>query len=1101
MTPQRFFTFLLVFLFVSTLVPISASAQELQWWNPKWIYRQEITIPFDTSKENAKFQPIDLPVTFDHPCWAEDEQNYSLRVIYQDGETPVELESQIYDLNHTDETHIKTCNLVFLIPEQATGKEHYYVYYSEDETPSPAYPDHLQIEEAYYYFAPIPGFPFESYYYKITQDGYIVYGIAVNGEFLGVSTAQQITLFKNNITTVTTPQDSLAFASFDYFYYYGAKLEDFASTIQKLISKEIFIDGNLMVSCGIVSETSGADFRTTATYKYYYCPDPQNRRVYAHVRDEALKAVQVTNVAPYSESSGNMVSLQVGAVKSPSIKELNFGQMFQYLDVYAQNNRTLNFLLDTNPDYSPEQITVISTKDNIDLGKKAWACFDDGTTGFAHSLIFGSTHILVSGTGERDGLQVKAFEGAGPGLLGLRTTAETFCFSRNSYEKGGTNDLTIPANYVIEFDAEFFSTMNGGYPAVDNESTVFQAAVQTRPSSGGKVSSETQNHKTYSLKAFVHLAPSTPMGTAFSLITGKNFSYISAELYRENQLLINDIAGRVSLSSIPSFEGATLLKKIKIALGFLDLRNLTFFKKIQFDNLQPGTYLVKIYKEHPLFGHEQKYIGYKIVNLEKNMTTRILCGPEGHADISIRDQQGTPVKDADARLLSGNIPVAETKTTSDTSTTISAPSSLRGTYILQLLYKGFLLYNKPLSLRPINSVFPRKISNDISLYDFTLDLKDLWGISPSETLNPLLTSPEMKEPVVLTAKPLENGQYLFEHLPPATYNLQVSYKSFLLQENITIPLQGSNMLTLVIPTEFNVTIITYDSRGLQLPKTTIALERDGNTLALNESNNGRFFAQLPPGTYTATVWYDNAVVGKRTLTVIGERSFDLVTTEEPLFPLIVIGVTIAFGVIGAFLTLRKKDTSSFLKVLAGILAIVSLMLPWWTIQGSSIEPMVSTQTHLYFVPANLISFTTTPTVIAGERSSASAPALFTTFITVLTVAVLASALCIILQMIFHRYRRKKLSLSFLVIGIVFLALSLSVFYIVMSVITKVGVGGVFGQGPISANIPGENILVPVSSSWGLDSGFYLCFTALILLCSSLLLSRKKHKNEVQEKAV
>jgi len=1092
MTTQRFFTYLLVFLFVLTSVPMSMSAGE-PWLNSMWEYRQEIPIPFDTGTESAKFQPIDIPVTFDHPCWTKNEQNHSLRVIYQDGDTLVELESQIYDLNHTDENHIKTCNLVFLIPEHATGKEHYYVYYSEDETPSPGYPDHLHIEEAYYYFAPIPGFPFESYYYKITQDGNIVYGIAVNGEFLGVSTAQQITLFKNNITTVTTPQDSLAFASFDYFYYYGDKIDAFASTVQKLISKEILIDGNLMVSCGIVSETGREDFRTTATYKYYYCPDPQNKRVYAHVKHEALKASQVSPVPPYSDSSGNIAGLQVGAVKSPSIKELNFGQMFPYLDVYAENNRTLNFPLDTNPDYTPEGITIINTQDDIDLGKKAWVCFDDGTTGFAHSLIFGSTHVLVSGTDERDGIQIKAVEGAGPGLLGLRSTAQTYYCSRNSYEKRSTNDLSVPADYVAEFDAEFYSTLNGGYPAVDNESTIYQAAIRTRPSQTGGVSGETQNQKTYTLKAFVHLAPSAPMGTLLSLLTGRNFSYISAELYRENQLLINDIAGRISLSSIPSFEGATLLKKIKIAINFLDLRNLTIFKKIQFDNLQPGTYLVKIYKEHPRLGHEPKYIGYKIVNLEKNTTTRIFCRPEGRIDISVQDQQGTPVNDVDARLLSGNITVAETKTTADTTTTISAPSSLRESYTLQLLYKGFLLYDTPLSLPSRTSILPRKLSLEITLYDLTVNLKDLWGVPLSEVLTPILTSPAMKEPVALTAKPINNGQYLFEHLPPATYQLQVSYKSSLLQENITIPLPTSDILTLVIPTEFNVSIVTYDSRGIPLPKTTITLQREGKTLTLNESNDGRFFTRLPPGIYTATVVYNNAVAGKRTLTIIGERSFDLVTTEEPLFPLIVIGVAIGFGILGAFIVLRKKDIPSFLKVLAIVLAVISLMFPWWTIQGSSTELVVKTMTHLYFVPASLISFTTTPTVIAGERASASAPALFTTFITLLTVAVLASVIGIILQMIFHRFQRRKLSILFHLLGIVFLVLTLVSFYIVMFVITKVGVGGVFGQGTINANIPGENMLVPVPSSWGLDNGFYLGCIALILLFVSLFLSRKKQK--------
>jgi hypothetical protein len=276
MTKSPLLPILLLVFFIINEVPIATSAAEPVWSNPQWQYRQEISIPFDTSTKYAKYQPIDIPMSFDHPCWARDEKNHSLRIVYQDSESSMELESQIYNLSYSDTTHLVSCNLVFLIPPQASGKEHYYAYYSNDETTSPTYPDHLQIAEAYYYFAPIPGLPFESYYYKITQDGAIVYGIASNGQFLGFSTAQQITLLKNNVTTVTTPKDSQAFASFDYFYYYGTNMQDFASTIQKLISKEILIDGNLMVSCGIVSETSREDFRTTAIYKYYYCPDPEN---------------------------------------------------------------------------------------------------------------------------------------------------------------------------------------------------------------------------------------------------------------------------------------------------------------------------------------------------------------------------------------------------------------------------------------------------------------------------------------------------------------------------------------------------------------------------------------------------------------------------------------------------------------------------------------------------------------------------------------------------------------------------------------------------------------------------------------------------------
>ena len=1088
LTKSAFLFIFLVFIFVLGEVPVVPSTNEPVWSNPRWQYRQEIPIPFDTSMKYATYQPIDLLMSFDYPCWARDGKNYSLRVIFQDSEISMELESQIYNLTFSDPTHLSSCNLIFLIPPQASGTEHYYAYYSKDETPSPMYPDHLQITEASYYFAPIPGLPFESTYYKISQDGTIVYGIASNGQFLGLSTAQQITLFKNNVTAVTTPQDSQAFASFDYFYYYGTNVEDFASTIQQLLTKTILIDGNLMVSCGIVSETSREDFRTTAIYKYYYCPDSGMRRIYAHVKHEALKASQVVSAPPNSQSVGNILSLEVGSVKSPSIKELNFGQMYPYLHVYAQQERILTYPQDLNPEYSPSGIAVVKTEDGVKLGSKAWMCYDEGTSGVAHSIILGSTHILVSGTDERDGIQVKAYEDAGPGLLGLHSTVESFCFCRNSYDNG-TNDFSVPADFVVEFDADFFSTLHGGYFAVDNESTIFQATIKTRPRTGAVISSP-KHQKTYTLRAYVHLAPSVPFGTALSLVTGRNFSYITAELYRQNALLSKDIAGRVSLTAIPTFTGTTFLKKIRLGLTLLNLRSLTLFKKIQFDDLQPGTYLVKIYREHPRNDQPSKFIGFTIITLQHNVTTHIFCRQEGRINLTITDQHGAPVKDVHASLLIHNITVAEATTATDASTMITVPCSLRDVYDFVLLYEGFELYNRSIALPARTALVPRTISLHIPLYSLLVDLTDRWGIPPTDFLSPLLTSPSMKEPVFLTATPITTERYLFGQLYPGMYHLFVTYNSVVLQKNLTIPLRGSDCLNLVLPTIFNITMSTYDARGSPLTSTTIILEREGKTLVLNGSRDGEYNVQLPPGIYNATVNADHVIVGKRKLTVIGDRSFDLVTNVNPLFPPLVITCMSVIGMIGTLFMLRRRDVVTILRILAVILVICSLVLPWWTLEGSPTEPPIETQTHLYILPPALISLTMTPTVIAGERVSDTLPALFTRFILILIVVIIIGTICTMLGLVFQRVYRKKFLKWLYLISIVLSILMLSSFYGGMSLITKVGVGGVFGQGVINVDIPGEFYTASINCQWGLDSGWYLCCVALILLGAAFIISYK-----------
>ncbi len=61
-------------------------------------YKQEITVPIDTSKEIAKYQPIDMRITFDNPCWGTNETIHSIRVGVDDGTGIQEIESQIYDL-------------------------------------------------------------------------------------------------------------------------------------------------------------------------------------------------------------------------------------------------------------------------------------------------------------------------------------------------------------------------------------------------------------------------------------------------------------------------------------------------------------------------------------------------------------------------------------------------------------------------------------------------------------------------------------------------------------------------------------------------------------------------------------------------------------------------------------------------------------------------------------------------------------------------------------------------------------------------------------------------------------------------------------------
>ena len=50
-----------------TLAPVCISTNDSNWWDEDWSFRQELFIPINTSSEQAKYQPVDTQIEFDHP--------------------------------------------------------------------------------------------------------------------------------------------------------------------------------------------------------------------------------------------------------------------------------------------------------------------------------------------------------------------------------------------------------------------------------------------------------------------------------------------------------------------------------------------------------------------------------------------------------------------------------------------------------------------------------------------------------------------------------------------------------------------------------------------------------------------------------------------------------------------------------------------------------------------------------------------------------------------------------------------------------------------------------------------------------------------------
>ena len=79
-------------------------------------------------------------------------------------------------------------------------------------------------------------------------------------------------------------------------------------------------------------------------------------------------------------------------------------------------------------------------------------------------------------------------------------------------------------------------------------------------------------------------------------------------------------------------------------LDLLDWKNLTRCKKVHLPYLEKGRYLIKIFREDPLFGEERQFIGYAIVDLEKNKEIHIYCKREGKVSLSFLNQEKTGIE-------------------------------------------------------------------------------------------------------------------------------------------------------------------------------------------------------------------------------------------------------------------------------------------------------------------------------------------------------------------------------------------------------------------------------------------------------------------------
>jgi hypothetical protein len=286
----------------------------------------------------------------------------------------------------------------------------------------------------------------------------------------------------------------------------------------------------------------------------------------------------------------------------------------------------------------------------------------------------------------------------------------------------------------------------------------------------------------------------------------------------------------------------------------------------------------------------------------------------------------------------------------------------------------------------------------------------------------------------------------------------------------------------VFPAQFPVSSRVLDSHGLDISGVTIQLVRGGKTKEII-GNESRSVVSVPPGVYQVSVLSaDGTVIGQRMLDVVGDRTVDLITTQEPLFPWIVLLICLLLVFCGLGLSILKKDLvylSMFLVVSVGV---ASLVFPWWSLQGSSAG--VQTSSQLYLVPLNLVSMTTASQVIAGELSYF--PEVFVTAMSMVVGIMALGWCCIGVSLLLRRVIQKRWFIGMVVVVCGLLIISLGIFMVAMSAFTKVGVGSFLGQGTLDVPIQEQERVVPVLCQWEPGMGFWLYVLSLVVLVCSLL---------------
>ena len=1038
-------------LFLSSIsVNVMSEANEPPIWDKNYKFRQELILPISTDNPSTKFQSMDFEIYFKNPCWGKTAQENSIRVVVWDQKQWFEIESQIYDISFDSSNKIKRCGIVFLIPEFANGEEQYYIYYDDSEKNPASYPDHISIEDSYYYFEPISGISAEGDYYKIIEDGYIVFGIGQKGKVLYRSFSNNVIKMKPNSKDfgITNSEGTVSFC---FSYFKGVEEIDEVSSDQRLVSKHISIDGNLMIEFGIVSESNDKNLRTSVSYKYYYTPST-NKRINVHVKHQVFDERIVEGITNIDGRYGAIISYQS---KSERLEKMRFGDIYPFLHVYSENGEIKEYNLNTDPE-GIEREWIISYKDDCDLGKKAWFSYDEGKEGHGQGILFSkNTNLITSGLNEKDGIQLKVAEKEYLDAMGAEIDYASISFGRNSFEKYGTQDLIIPADFSVEYDAEYFTTETEGYTAVLKEGNIYQTLVKYRYNSSWDSNFSGEQY-IYTLKVIPRFTARLFSFQFFSNMSGINLSSIQAELYKNGEY---------------------------ITTGYTE-KPIIGIPRIVFPKLSKGEYYVKII--HQKINDEKSFIGFEKINLSNDSEIDIFCTWPRDILVNVTDQNKQKIENVELCIYFNDTLIATNYSNKTNENILTFPFKLLGQYNLKGFYKGFeIIYYEIPTLK-------NKIEQSFEVYDLTVEMTDLYNFPPGVDVNIFLTSNQMFSPVEIYPVEISPSKYFFEKLPKAFYELQVSYGSYNQVFSIKIP-EDNNFINLKFNALYTLKTSLFDSRGSNIDSIGKYLSIYRNGIKIIDSIMPHETVSLPPGEYDVYVYEnENSIIGLKNVFLSNDKKINIITGINSIIPNLVYVLVIIFLIqIIVIFFFRKISLNSFLKLVAINLILLSIVLPWWTLTASNADGNASKTIEMFLTPGAMIESTSYNDLTYLDM--ATLPEMFTNFLGGLVFILCSGFVLIGVSFIPNILYKRRLTLVLIISSILFSILFVSAFLLGMSKVTELSLGSLQGEGILEIILPTKEIIY-MNASWGIGIGFYLSIiAALTVLIGGILDYLKKKK--------